>query len=396
MAAAPDGAPLFLARTLPGELVEPGPLVRRGKGWAATSRVVEPLPDRVAPPCPHFDLCGGCSVQHMADPAYAAWKTSLLEGTLRRLSFEGALPLLARTPPGARRRMDLAIRRDGRSLRIGLHQARSPEIVDMHACPVLHPALFALVQALRPVLAGLEGLKREGSAVVNLLDTGPDLLLRTDRPLTAADRTALATLGLARVAWAANASDEPEPACMQGPASLAFSGHATRIPPGAFLQASAQGEAAIRDAVLALLPPLKAKSRILELFAGVGTLTHALSERARVQAYEGDAAAIRALRAAANPRVEAFQRDLARQPLQAADLKGAAAIVLDPPHGGALAQMPALAASGLPILYVSCNPAALIRDGRILLAAGYRVSGAAAIDQFLWSARVEGVVAFTS
>ena len=68
--------------------------------------------------------------------------------------------------------------------------------------------------------------------------------------------------------------------------------------------------------------------------------------------------------------------------------------MLDPPHGGALEQMPALAASGVPVIYVTCNPAALLRDGRILTAAGYRVTGASAIDQFLWSARVEGVVAF--
>ncbi len=330
----------------------------------------------------------------MADPAYAAWKTSLLADTLSRLGYTAPLAPIARTPPGARRRMDLAIRRDGRTVRIGLHQARSHDIVDMHACPVLHRSLFDLIQHLRPVLAGLDGLKREGSAVVNLLDTGPDVLLRTDRPLTAADRTALATLGLPRIAWAATGSNEAEPACVQGPTSLAFSGQATPVPPGAFLQASPQGEAAIRNAVLGMLPPMKARSRIIELFAGVGTLTHALAGHARVQAYEGDAAAIRALRATANPRVEALHRDLARQPLQPPELKGAAAIVLDPPHSGAPAQMPTLATSGAPIIYVTCNPAALLRDGRALIAAGYEVTAAAVIDQFLWSARVEGVVAF--
>ena len=61
---------------------------------------------------------------------------------------------------------------------------------------------------------------------------------------------------------------------------------------------------------------------------------------------------------------------------------------------GALMQMPALAASGVPVVYVSCNPAALARDGRALIQAGYRVVSAAAIDQFLWSARVESVVGF--
>jgi 23S rRNA (uracil1939-C5)-methyltransferase len=399
----PDGAALFLPGTLPGELAQPGPLSRRGEGWTAEATVQEPSADRVAPPCPHFGPCGGCTLQHWRDEAYAAWKLAQLADALRRM---GALEIgltLARTPPAARRRMDLAIRREGPALRIGLHRRRSRDIVDMQACPVLHPKLFALVQALRPVLLRLAGLRRDGSAVVNLLDSGPDLLLRTDAALTAGDRVLLTALaqahGLPRISWepgaARGGTGLTEPACSLRPAATAFNGVVTPIPPGAFLQASREGEQAIVAAVLAALPDgLAAKARIVELFAGTGSITHALATRGRVQAYEGDAAAYDALRRAANPRVVATRRDLARQPLQAAELKGAGAIVLDPPHGGALTQMPALAASCVPIVYVSCNPAALARDGRILLQAGYQAASAAAIDQFLWSARVESVVTF--
>jgi 23S rRNA (uracil1939-C5)-methyltransferase len=396
---APDGSPLFLAGTLPGERVQPGPLTRRGQAWTADATILDPSPDRVIPPCPHFGPCGGCALQHWADPAYATWKAGLLVDVLRKLGFTGTLPSLIRTPPAARRRMDLAIRREkSGAISIGLHARRSTEIIDMTACPVLHPALFDLVQGLRTVLRSMDGLKREASAVVNLLDSGPDLLLRTDAVLSTRDRQRLTELAqshrLPRIAWAQGTRDEPEPACLLRPANTAFSGRITPIPPGAFLQASLEGEAAIRDATVAALPAMPAKARIVELFAGVGTISHALSEHGRVQAFEGDAPAIAALRAANNPRVTATQRDLARQPLQAPELKGAAAIVLDPPFTGALAQMPALAASGVPIVYVTCNPAALLRDARLLTSAGYRVTSAVAIDQFLWSARVEGVVAF--
>ncbi len=403
VAALPDGTALYLPDTLPGELVQPGALQRRGEGWTAEAVVLEPSADRIAPPCPHFGPCGGCTLQHWRDGAYADWKASQVTDALRRMEAAVAGPSLARTPPAARRRMDLAIRREGPVVRVGLHRRRSREIVDMHACPVLHPALFALVQALRPVLQRLTGLRREGSAVVNLLDSGPDLLLRTDAPLTAGDRVLLTALanahGLPRISWEPGAqrggTGLTEPACNLRPATTAFSGVATAIPPGAFLQASREGEAAIVAAVLAALPEaMPAKARIIELFAGVGSITHALAARGRVQAYEGDAAAYGALRRATNPRVVATQRDLARQPLQIAELKGAGAIVLDSPHGGALAQMPALAASGTPIVYVSCNPAALARDGRVLMQAGYTVASVAAVDQFLWSARVESVVAF--
>jgi 23S rRNA (uracil1939-C5)-methyltransferase len=249
------------------------------------------------------------------------------------------------------------------------------------------------------VLRSLDGLKREASALVNLLDSGPDLLLRTDAPLSSRDRTRLTALAtehnLPRIAWAQGERGETETACQLRPATAMLSGHATVIPPGAFLQASTEGETAIQQAVLAALPRLTKKARLVELFAGVGTLTHALTTRGSVQAYEGDLPAVQALRAAGNPRVAAVVRDLARQPLQGPELKGAAAVVLDPPYGGALAQMPALAASGLPIIYVTCNPAALLRDGRLLISAGYKVVSATAIDQFLWSARVEGVVGFS-
>jgi len=403
VAALPDGTALYFPDTLPGELVQPGALLRRGEGWTAEAVVLEPSVDRVVPPCPHFGPCGGCTLQHWRDGAYADWKVSQVTDALRRMDAPVVDPNLARTPPAARRRMDLAIRREGPVVRVGLHRRRSREIVDMHACPVLHPALFALVQALRPVLQRLTGLRREGSAVVNLLDSGPDLLLRTDAPLTAGDRVLLTALanahGLPRISWEPGAqrggTELTEPACNLRPATTAFGGVVTAVPPGAFLQASREGEAAIVAAVLAALPEaMPAKARIIELFAGVGSITHALATRGRVQAYEGDAAAYGALRRAANPRVVATQRDLARQPLQAAELKGAGAIVLDPPHGGALAQMPALAASGTPIVYVSCNPAALARDGRVLMQAGYAVASVAAVDQFLWSARVESVVAF--
>ena len=394
-----DGAALFLPNTLPGEQVEPGPVMTRGAARLAEATVLVASPFRVVPPCRHFGPCGGCTVQHLADEPYATWKAGLLEDTVRRLGFGGPLPSLERTPPGARRRMDLAIRRENGAVRIGLHMRRSSSVVDMQECPVLHPALFRVVSALRPVLRSLSGLKREGSAVVNLLDEGPDLLLRTDAPLNAADRSRLAALaeaeGMPRISWSGMARfADAEPACNIRPASTAFSGRVTAIPPGAFLQASREGEAAIQAAVVAALPKLKAKARIVELFAGCGSLTHALSEAGRVEAFEGDRAAVDALRGARNPRVTAFHRDLVRQPLQLAELKTAAAVVLDPPYGGAREQMAILAASGVPVVYVSCNPAALLRDGRMLVEAGFRVAGAVAIDQFLWSARVEAVVGF--
>ncbi len=401
-----DGTPAYVALTLPGEVVRARALARRGDGWAAAlEAVIEPSVERATPPCPHFGACGGCVAQHMTERAYEAWKTAQVASALRRAGFAD-VPLgpLARTPAGARRRMDLGLRRTGSGAMVGLHRLRSDAIVDLASCDVLHPALVALIAPLRALLPGLTGLRRAGSAIINLLDTGADLLLRTDALPTLADHAALTRFArahaLARVSWGVG-NGTPEPVCLLRPPIISFSGVAVSPPPGAFLQPSASGEAAILAAVLAGLPvPLPARARIGELYAGIGTLTFALARQARVCAWEGDADALAALATAARQsglggRVEARRRDLARQPLGEAELKGLAALVLDPPHAGAAAQMSAIAAARVPrVVYVSCKPAALGRDARALAAAGYELVCVTPIDQFRWSARVETVAAF--
>ena len=277
-------------------------------------------------------------------------------------------------------------------------------MLDIATCAVLHPALLALLPPLRNLLRGLGALRRQGDAVLNLLDTGPDLLLRLDAPLTTVDRTRLAafagTHGLLRISVAVG-KDSPETGCLLGPPSIAFAGIKVTPPPGAFLQASAIGEAAIVQAVLAGLPDkLTGRARIAELYAGCGTLTFHLANHARVAAFEGDAAAVAALRAAANAsglagRIAAETRDLVRRPLAAGELKAFDAVVLDPPHAGAATQIAEIAAAGVRrVLDVSCNPAALARDAERLGQAGYKVLAATPIDQFLWSARLESVVVF--
>jgi 23S rRNA (uracil1939-C5)-methyltransferase len=399
VAALPSGQPAYLPLTLPGEHVAASGFVRRGEGWAGEAVIVTSSSDRQVAPCPHFGACGGCTLQHWRDAPYAAWKSDQLRAALARAGFAD-VPLgpLARTMPGARRRVDLALVREGGHVRVGLHRRRDRTVVDIETCLVLEPELVALIGALRRTLPGLAGLRRVGSAVANRLESGIDLLLRTDGPLVAADRVKLTALardaGLCRVSWALN-DGPPEPACLLLPAQTMLAGVPVSPPPGAFLQASAAGESAIAEAVLAGLPDrLPSRARIVELFAGCGTLTFALAERARVVAYEGDKAAHDALRRAVmGRRVEAVQRDLARQPLTVKELTGAAAIVLDPPFTGAAAQMAGIAGSGVPqVTYVSCNPAALARDGRVLREAGYQVLAATPVDQFLWSSQVESVV----
>ena len=218
-----DASPVYVAGSLPGERVRVRPSIRRGEGWAADiEAVVVPSADRVAPACPHFGACGGCSLQHWRAGPYAAWKSSLLAAALRRAGFDTGTAALIETTAGSRRRIDLAVRRQGGAVQLGLHRSHGSLIVDMHSCPVLHPDLFRLIAPLRDLLRGLSALKRAGAAVLNLLDTGPDLLLRTAERWYGADADC--------PAWGEPGGDD-----FQSPALIEAECMRRLLPPGRFL-----------------------------------------------------------------------------------------------------------------------------------------------------------------
>jgi len=397
-----DG-PVYVPFSLPGEALTVTPVRVRGDGWYARVKTIDQRSEaRVEPPCGYFGRCGGCGLQHWRDDEYADWKRGLLTGALRKAGF--ATPptvTLVRGLPGERRRLDFAVRRERGQIVLGLHAAGSAEIVDLTHCLVLHPSLMALMAPLRTVLRGLSAVRRQASVVINLLQSGPDLLLRGDAAPSLADRTRLIEFarahGVPRVSRAVGAGPA-EPVCVFRPGIAMMAGVEVRPPPGAFLQATAEGERAIVDAVLAALPDrIAGRGGVAETYAGCGTLTFGLARRARVTAWEGDAESVAALKDAVNRaglsgRVQPVRRDLTRQPLSAKELAGFGVVVLDPPHAGAAAQMAEIAAAGVPtVVYVGCNPATLARDAGVLRAAGYDLLAATAIDQFLWSARLESV-----
>ena len=257
-------------------------------------------PERADPPCPHFGTCGGCTLQHWQEVPYRAWKAGLLEAALRRAGYAAATAPLVPTPPGARRRMDFALRRQGMSVLVGLHAARAAEVVDLYRLPGAAP------RPVRPGGAVAGGVARAAAAAAGGLGggrtcwrAGPTCCCaptpnRTP-PTVPVWRRLPSAQGCAASVWA-RGNGTPETPCLLRPPVTAMSGVAVRPPPGAFLQANRAGEAAIIAAVLAGLPEkLPARARVAELYAGCGTLTFALASRARVAAYEGDADLVGAL-----------------------------------------------------------------------------------------------------
>jgi 23S rRNA (uracil1939-C5)-methyltransferase len=186
-------------------------------------------------------------------------------------------------------------------------------------------------------------------------------------------------------------------AAMRRPPRVVFSGVTVDLPIEAFLQASAEADMVLADEVLAGIGPAR---RVADLYAGVGTFSFALAERAVVHAVDSARSAVAALAAAAarggrQGRVTSERRDLEARPLLADELARFDAVVFDPPRAGGRAQSDALAASTVPrVVAVSCNAASFARDARLLVDGGYRLTRVQPIDQFVWSSHLELVAWF--
>ncbi len=181
-----------------------------------------------------------------------------------------------------------------------------------------------------------------------------------------------------------------QPAVMLGKAKVT-------LPPGAFLQPTRPGEAALQRFVQEALSGAK---RIVDLFAGCGTFALVLAERARVHAVEFDGPMLDALSGAARATsglkpVTLEKRNLFKRPLTETELGEFDAVCLDPPRSGALAQVQNLAPARIKrVAYVSCDADTFARDARVMIEGGYSLTAVLPVDQFLWSSHIELAASF--
>ena len=404
---------VFVPASLPGENVIAQPLSISKQGIKA--RILElnsSAPSRQTPQCNAFPACGGCSFQHWAPAEIEAWKHQLITTHLERAYISTASVRPTQTSPAkSRRRARFHIKRLADTAVVGFHERMGTHVIDPDGCTIIDPRLSSLKKALMefslmhlPIGAMLE-------AQANLLanehgapHTGLCLYLqnKASKPLWNAD------LQHKLCRWAAaqrlsrlsiDSYDTPTTLYAPNQPRIKFGAIDVTPPPGAFLQATLDGEHNLQQAVAEILA---GHSYIADLFAGCGTLSLPLIDRiSAVIAVESDSAALTALKAGVDAagqgsRLTIKQRNLFDIPLLPDELTKITGVIIDPPRSGALAQCKQLAhADVATIAMVSCNPASFARDAACLTSAGFTLDWVQPVDQFTYSNHVELVGAFT-
>ena len=353
---------IYVPYALPGEVVEvdpwPGHPDRR-----SLLRVETASAERIAPICPHFGVCGGCALQHWDGARYREWKRGLVVEQLGRAGIAAPVDELVDAHGAGRRRVVLHARRGTHGiLQVGFAELHAHRIVAIDQCPILAPGLGRIIDAAWAIAETLQGADKPLDIQATLTDAGIDVDVRGSGPLDA--RLNLALARLAEAHSLARITRHGELVVQRAEPTIRIGRAVVALPPGAFLQATAAGEATLAQLVAGHCEGAK---HIADLFAGVGPFALRFAERARVIAADNDDGAVAALRrAAAGTRglkpIEAERRDLFRRPFMSREFSALDAVVFDPPRQGAEAQARELAKSSVPnVIAVSCNAATFAR-----------------------------------
>jgi 23S rRNA (uracil1939-C5)-methyltransferase len=378
--------PVFAAMTLPGEVVT-GTL---DGSTLSDVKIITPSDDRVAPPCRHFKACGGCQLQHASDALVADWKTDVVAQALAAQGIRTEIRPILTSPAQSRRRATFAARRTKKGTMSGFYGRASDTVIEIPDCKLVEPELLA-ARDIAEALAEIGGSRKATLAVtVTTSQVGLDVQVSGGKPIDGQLRISLAGLcdsrGFARLTW------EDEVIAQRAPPVQRFGAANVCPPPGAFMQATAHGEAQLLAAVKEAVHGAK---RVVDLFAGCGTFTLPLAADAEVFAVESDAQMMAAMdkgwrMAKGLKTVTHVARDLYRRPLLPDEFKKFDAVVIDPPRAGAEAQTAELIRSDIKrIAYVSCNPVTFARDVAQMVAGGFTLDWVQPVDQFRWSSHVE-------
>jgi len=407
------GKAVFIEGALAGERVRYRVFKRRRQlDEAALVEVLSPSPDRVAPRCAHFGICGGCSLQHLSPPAQLETKQRQLLDNLERIGrvIPERVTAPLRGPAWAyRRRARLGVKyvhKKGRVL-AGFREREKPYIADIQRCEILPEPLAALPQKLAALVETLEIRERLPQVEVACGDADTALVFRVLQPPGALDIEKIAAFGAAlgvQIFLQTGGLDTVRPLRADYP-SLSYAVDEGRVVvefgPVDFIQVNREVNASMVAAAMELLMPTP-DDTVLDLFCGLGNFTLPLARRAkRVVGVEGDAALV--AKAAANAGLNGignavFFKENLFEPAQFGpwsddryDL-----VLLDPPRAGASALLPRMVHwRPRRVVYISCHPGSLARDAEILVHTyGFKLTCAGVMDMFPHTTHVESIAVF--
>ncbi|MBL8296922.1 MAG: 23S rRNA (uracil(1939)-C(5))-methyltransferase RlmD [Rhodanobacteraceae bacterium] len=408
-----EGKAVFVRGALAGERVL-ARIAQRHRHYdeAQVEQVLVASADRVQPRCPHFGVCGGCALQHLAPDAQIAAKQRVLAENFERIGHVEPRHWLAPLTSavwGYRRKGRLSVKyvdKKGKAL-VGFREDNGRYVADLSRCEVLAPAVGERIAAIAELVGQLACVREIPQIEIAAGDDTTALIFRHLQPLSDADRAALVAFGQAQglaIYLQPGGNDSVHPLWPEQP-RLAFRIAAAEVElefrPLDFIQVnSAMNEAMIAHA-LALLDPLPT-DRVLDLFCGLGNFTFPLARRcAQVVGVEGEHGLVeRARQNAGRNGIGNVEYHVANLLDDQRDTPWARQsydkILLDPPRSGAQAVFDYLPRKDTGrIVYVSCHPASLARDAGILVQKhGFKLRAAGVMDMFPHTAHVESIALF--
>lgn len=410
-----EGKVVFISGALPGELVTYTPYQRKPKyELAQVQQVIKAAAVRATPRCPHFGMCGGCSMQHLDARAQVAAKQRVLEDSLAHIGKvrpDRMLPAIYGEPWGYRDRARFSARyvpKKGGAL-VGFREKRSSHVTDMKSCEVVPPRISALLVPLRGLINGLSAPDRIPQIELAIGGDVDALVLRILQPLNADDERRLREFADRHHVQFFLQPRGPDTAVPFYPAhdgvlyySLPEFGLTIGFSPTEFTQVNSGVNAVLVRRALALLAPQPGE-RIADMFCGLGNFTLPIARSgARVTGFEGSASLVARAQANAGLNHLAGQAEFQKVDLFTIDQAAFARLghfdrmLIDPPRDGAVELIKALPGNAPQrILYVSCNPATLARDAGVLVhTQGYALAAAGVINMFPHTSHVESIAVF--
>lgn len=410
-----EGKTIFVEGALPLEEVEYSSYRKKPSyELAQVTRIVRASGDRVAPACPHFGVCGGCSMQHADHPAQIAAKQRVLEDNLwhiGRIKPEQLYSPIYGEQWGYRHRARVSVRlvpKKGGML-VGFHEKRSSYIADMRECRNLPRHVSDLLLPLRELTGALSIRDRMPQVEVAVGERCTVLVFRILEPIDGNDEALLRDFGDrhgVQIWLQPKGPDSVTRFYPEDGEALSYTlpefGIELFFSPTEFTQVNHAINRVLVRRAMALLDPQPGE-RIADMFCGLGNFTLPIARSgARVVGIEGSAALVRraAENAAANGLSANTEYGVAN--LFEASEESLAALgrfdkmLIDPPREGAIEVVKALGADGPQrIVYVSCNPSTLARDAAVLTTQkGYRMRGAGVVNMFPNTSHVESIALF--